>query len=60
MSRHTGIGIDGESRDKITTMNDHKKSSIFPVWGRRLLYLVVGMLAAGALLVAAVLAFFDD
>ena len=45
---------------KITTMNDHTKSSIIPVWGRRFLYLLGGMLAAGTLLAGAVLTFFDD
>ena len=41
-------------------MTDREKIFIFMVWGRRLLYLLGGVLAAGALLVGAVLAFFDD
>jgi uncharacterized protein involved in outer membrane biogenesis len=41
-------------------MTKNAKSLVVIVWGRRLLYLLGGVLAAGALLVGAVLAFFDD
>lgn len=41
-------------------MTENTNKSIFLAWGRSLLYLLGGMLAAGGLLVVAVLAFFDD